>query len=129
MIIGLGLYWCCTCNMRTQLTRCVGKYLYALNPDVINEERLLDVNPVEGYLEDLQRGSGMGAECVLCLRNPPRPLGPRRTPEDKGEQYRWRTSSKPLYPLYSPMIEIKTCTYTYTPPDLSSDHPTHPTHP
>jgi hypothetical protein len=37
-----------------QFTRSVGKYLHALNPDVIQQERLLDVNPVEGYMEDLQ---------------------------------------------------------------------------
>jgi hypothetical protein len=49
-------------NAVTQLTRCVGKYLFALNPEVVQEKRLLDVDPIDSYLEDLTRGSGVGDE-------------------------------------------------------------------
>ena len=49
-------------NPAAQLTRCVGKYIFALNPEVVQEERLLNVDPINSYLEDLTRGSGVGDE-------------------------------------------------------------------
>ena len=52
-------------NAVTQLTRCVGKYLFALNPEVVQEKHLLDVDPIDSYLEDLTRGSGSGTSGVL----------------------------------------------------------------
>ena len=47
-----------------QLTRAVGKYLHALNPEAVDESRLLEVDPIQGYLTNLT-AAGIGASGVL----------------------------------------------------------------
>ena len=43
----------------TQLARDVGKYLHALNPEVVDEARLLETPPIEEYLKNLSTSMGV----------------------------------------------------------------------
>ena len=47
-----------------QLTRAVGKYLHALNPEAVDSSRLLEVDSIQGYLTNLT-AAGIGASGVL----------------------------------------------------------------
>ena len=48
----------------TQLVRDVAKYLTVLNPNIVEEQRLLEVKPVQGYLDGLTT-EGMGPSGIL----------------------------------------------------------------
>ena len=47
-----------------QMARDVAKYLYHLNKEDVEERRLLDIEPIEGYLKSLSTG-GMGPSGIL----------------------------------------------------------------